>query len=82
MYPRSGKPLTADAAVIATGARLSRLAGRWLRVPVQAGHGYSFTVPVDRPIPGPDLPAGRAGGVHALQGRNPCFGHHGIPPPA
>ena len=53
VYPRSGKPLTADAAVIATGARLSRLAGRWLRVPVQAGHGYSFTVPVDRPIPGP-----------------------------
>ena len=53
MYPRSGKPLTADAAVIATGARLSRLAGRWLRVPVQAGHGYSFTVPVDRPITGP-----------------------------
>lgn len=53
VYPRNGKPLTADAAVIATGARLSRLAGRWLRVPVQAGHGYSFTVPVDRPIPTP-----------------------------
>ena len=47
------KVLTADAAVIATGARLSQLAGRWLRVPVQAGHGYSFTVPVDRPIPAP-----------------------------
>ena len=53
MYPRSGTPLTADAAVIATGARLSRLASRWLHVPVQAGHGYSFTVPVDRPIPTP-----------------------------
>ena len=53
MYPRSGKPLTADAAVIATGAWLSQLAGRWVRVPVQAGRGYSFTVPVDRPIPGP-----------------------------
>ena len=53
MYPRRGTPLTADAAVIATGARLSQLAGRWLRVPVQAGHGYSFTVPVDRPIPTP-----------------------------
>lgn len=53
VYPRSGKPLTADAAVVATGARLSWLAGRWLRVPVQAGHGYSFTVPVDRPIPTP-----------------------------
>ena len=53
MYPRSGTPLTADAAVIATGARLSQLAARWMRVPVQAGHGYSFTVPVDRPIPTP-----------------------------
>jgi D-amino-acid dehydrogenase len=45
--------LTAEAAVIATGARLSELAARWLRVPVQAGHGYSFTVPVDRPMPSP-----------------------------
>ncbi|MGH3637319.1 MAG: NAD(P)/FAD-dependent oxidoreductase [Mycobacterium sp.] len=53
VYPRRGKPLTADAAVIATGARLSQLAGGWLRVPVQAGHGYSFTVPVDRPISSP-----------------------------
>ena len=53
VYPRSGEPLTADTAVIATGAWLSRLAGRRVRVPVQAGRGYSFTVPVDRPIPGP-----------------------------
>ena len=53
VYPRSGKPLTADAAVIATGAWLSRLAGGRVRVPVQAGRGYSFSVPVDRPIPGP-----------------------------
>ena len=53
VYPRSGNPLTADAAVIATGAWLSRLAGSRVRVPVQAGRGYSFTVPVDRPIPGP-----------------------------
>ena len=53
MYPRSGKPLTADVAVIATGAWLSRLAGGRMHVPVQAGRGYSFTVPVDRPIPGP-----------------------------
>jgi D-amino-acid dehydrogenase len=29
---------------------LSRLARRWVRVPVQAGRGYSFTVPVDRPV--------------------------------
>jgi D-amino-acid dehydrogenase len=53
VYPRSGEPLTADTAVIATGAWLSRLAGGRVRVPVQAGRGYSFTVPVDRPIPGP-----------------------------
>jgi len=49
----SGPPLTADAAVIATGAWLSRLAGGRMSVPVQAGRGYSFTVPVDRPMPGP-----------------------------
>ena len=53
VFPRSGKWLTADTAVIATGAWLSRLAGRRVRVPVQAGRGYSFTVPVDCPIPGP-----------------------------
>jgi D-amino-acid dehydrogenase len=53
VYPRSGKWLSADTAVIATGAWLSRLAGSRVRVPVQAGRGYSFTVPVDRPIPGP-----------------------------
>ena len=47
------EPLTADAAVIATGAWLSRLADRWVRTPVRAGRGYSFTVPVDRPVPGP-----------------------------
>ncbi|MDV3136396.1 FAD-dependent oxidoreductase [Mycobacterium sp. 29Ha] len=53
VYPRSGKWLTADAAVIATGAWLPQLADNRIRVPVQAGRGYSFTVPVDRPIPGP-----------------------------
>jgi len=53
VYLRSDKPLTADTAVIATGAWLPRLAGRRVRVPVEAGRGYSFTVPVDRPIPGP-----------------------------
>jgi D-amino-acid dehydrogenase len=53
VYPRRGEPLTADVAVIATGAWLSRLVGGRVRVPVQAGRGYSFTVPVDRPIPGP-----------------------------
>ncbi|MGV0875411.1 NAD(P)/FAD-dependent oxidoreductase [Mycolicibacterium sp. XJ879] len=48
-----GDVLTADAAVIATGAWLSHLVGAQLRVPVQAGRGYSFTVPVDRPVVGP-----------------------------
>lgn len=53
VHPRTGGPLTADAAVIATGAWLSALADRWVRTPVRAGRGYSFTVPVDRPVPGP-----------------------------
>ncbi|KUI30242.1 FAD-binding oxidoreductase [Mycobacterium sp. GA-2829] len=53
IYPLNGAPLTADAAVIATGAWLSGLADRWVRTPVRAGRGYSFTVPVDRPVPGP-----------------------------
>jgi D-amino-acid dehydrogenase len=51
--PHRGNRLTADAAVIATGARLSGLASPWLRLPVRVGRGYSFTVPVDRPISGP-----------------------------
>jgi D-amino-acid dehydrogenase len=53
VHPRSGSPVTAEVAVIATGAWLSRLVHRWARVPVQAGRGYSFTVPVERPVPGP-----------------------------
>jgi D-amino-acid dehydrogenase len=52
VHTQHGSPLIADAAVIATGAWLPRLASR-VRVPVQAGRGYSFTVPVDRPIPAP-----------------------------
>ncbi|KUH80117.1 MULTISPECIES: FAD-dependent oxidoreductase [unclassified Mycobacterium] len=53
VQPYHGKHLTADTAVIATGAWMSRLTGHRLRVPVESGRGYSFTVPVDRPIPGP-----------------------------
>ncbi len=49
----SGPALTADVAVIATGAWLPGLVRRWVRVPVQAGRGYSFTVPVERPVFGP-----------------------------
>ena len=51
--PRTGPALMADVAVIATGAWLPGLAHRWVRVPVQAGRGYSFTVPVERPVFGP-----------------------------
>jgi D-amino-acid dehydrogenase len=53
VQPRSGRALTADVAVIATGAWLSGLVSRWVRVPVQAGRGYSFTVPVEHPVFGP-----------------------------
>lgn len=43
-----------DAAVVATGAELGRLAGGLgVRTPVQAGRGYSFSVPVDRMPGGP-----------------------------
>lgn len=50
---RNGPALTADVAVIATGAWLPALVRRWVRVPVQAGRGYSFTVPVEQPVSGP-----------------------------
>ncbi|AXB46531.1 NAD(P)/FAD-dependent oxidoreductase [Amycolatopsis albispora] len=54
VHGRGGAEAKADVAVMATGAWLSRLAARWgVRVPVRAGRGYSFTVPVDRPVPGP-----------------------------
>ncbi|MBX6751026.1 MAG: FAD-dependent oxidoreductase [Micromonosporaceae bacterium] len=49
-----GSALTADVAVLAAGAWVSRLAApHGVRMPVQAGRGYSFTVPVQRPVPGP-----------------------------
>lgn len=53
--------IKADVVVVATGAWLNRL-GKELgvRVPVRAGRGYSFTVPTDKPVPGPIyLPAVR-----------------------
>jgi D-amino-acid dehydrogenase len=54
VHGRHGKPLSADAAVVATGAWLSRMAAGWgVRTPVRAGRGYSFTVPVDHPVSGP-----------------------------
>lgn len=43
-----------DAVVVATGAHLGRLAGRFgVRQPVQAGRGYSFSVPVAQRPRGP-----------------------------
>ncbi len=62
-------PLTADTAVIATGAWLSRLARRRARVPVRAGRGYSFTVPVDRPLPGP---------IYLPEARVACTPYQGV----
>ncbi|OBK27086.1 amino acid dehydrogenase [Mycobacterium asiaticum] len=60
VFTSRGDALTADAAVIATGAWLPRLAGRWINVPLRAGRGYSFTVPIERPMPSPIyLPAAR-----------------------
>ena len=54
VHARGGQTFRADAAVVATGAWLSRLAAEWgVRVPVRAGRGYSFTVPVDGEVPGP-----------------------------
>ena len=53
VQPANGPALTADVAVIATGAWLPGLVRGWVRVPVQAGRGYSFTVPVERPVFGP-----------------------------
>jgi len=53
VQPVNGPALRADVAVIATGAWLPELVRRWVRVPVQAGRGYSFTVPVERQVFGP-----------------------------
>jgi D-amino-acid dehydrogenase len=53
VQPRGGSAVAADVAVIATGAWLPGLVRRWVWLPVQAGRGYSFSVPVDRPVLGP-----------------------------
>ncbi|MBB4684477.1 NAD(P)/FAD-dependent oxidoreductase [Amycolatopsis jiangsuensis] len=50
----SGRTLSANAVVLATGAWLGELARKWgVRVPVRAGRGYSFTVPTEHPVRGP-----------------------------
>ena len=49
-----GETLTADAVVLAPGAELSRLARRFgVRTFVQAGRGYSFSIPMRRMPAGP-----------------------------
>lgn len=53
VFGRAGAELTADAVVVATGAWLNDLVRKWIRQPVRAGRGYSFTVPVDHPVPVP-----------------------------
>ncbi|MDX8148894.1 FAD-dependent oxidoreductase [Lentzea sp. BCCO 10_0061] len=51
---KDGDAVTADVAVLATGAWLPKLAARaGVRTPVQAGRGYSFTVPTRKPVHGP-----------------------------
>ena len=62
------RSLRAETAVIATGAWLSKLAKPWVRTPVQAGRGYSFTVPVDRPLLGP---------IYLPDARVACTPYHG-----
>lgn len=48
------EPERADAVVVATGAWLNELAGPLgVRVPVQAGRGYSFSVSTERPVANP-----------------------------
>jgi D-amino-acid dehydrogenase len=50
----SAREFSADAVVIASGAWLSRLASfHGVTVPVYAGRGYSFTLPVDTPLSHP-----------------------------
>ncbi|MEU3642436.1 FAD-dependent oxidoreductase [Lentzea sp. NPDC034063] len=51
---KDGDTVSANVAVLATGAWLPKLAARaGVRTPVQAGRGYSFTVPTRKPVHGP-----------------------------
>ncbi|MCD2191394.1 FAD-binding oxidoreductase [Actinomycetospora sp. SF1] len=52
--PDAGPSVTADVAVVATGAWLDDLGrSRGVRPRVRAGRGYSFHVPTDAPVDGP-----------------------------
>ncbi|GAA4756738.1 NAD(P)/FAD-dependent oxidoreductase [Actinomycetospora chibensis] len=54
VFPEEGPPVTADVAVVATGARLDDLVrSPGVRTRVRAGRGYSFSVPTDAPVTGP-----------------------------
>lgn len=75
---RDGTTLSAAAAVIATGAWLPGLTSRWIRVPVRAGRGYSFTVPIDTPGQRADVPAGRPGGLYAVERSATGRRNHGV----
>ncbi|GAA0241554.1 FAD-dependent oxidoreductase [Cryptosporangium japonicum] len=66
----TGQQYRHDAVVLATGAELTRLAGALgVRQPVQAGRGYSFSVPAD-PLPaGPLYFPGQRVACTPLRGR-------------
>jgi D-amino-acid dehydrogenase len=54
VWPDDGPPVTAEVAVVATGAGLDDLVRpRGVRARVRAGRGYSFSVPTDTPVAGP-----------------------------
>ena len=54
VVPETGEGERYDAVVLATGAELNRLASPFgVRQPVQAGRGYSFSVPVEQMPKGP-----------------------------
>jgi len=54
VHSTHGEVETADTVVAATGAWLGRQGRAWgIRVPLSAGRGYSFTVPLEEPVSGP-----------------------------
>lgn len=78
----NGDELDADVAVLATGAWLPKLAARLgVRVRVQAGRGYSFIVPVNRPVPGPIYLPGVRVACTPYRGRLPVAGTMEFRPP-
>lgn len=81
-YPDEGPPVTAEVAVVATGARLDDLVRpRGVRVRVRAGRGYSFSVPTDIPVAGPIYLPGVRVACTPLPGSAPGRGHDGVPGP-